>query len=265
MVCAQQRRHHGSVHRVRQGGLVLGLAAAGALQRRALDGDPGHGQARQRLQRRGARHRRGGRGQAAGRHRLRVDRAVAAGEGLQRADHPALHAVDPDRVPVPGGAVRELGDPLLGHHGGAARRAGRAARRHPDLEDERRVFPGGPADHHRPGIQERHPDRRIRQGTQCAGDARGRGGHDGGTHAPAPHPDDVAGLHPRRRADGHGQRCRRRRAARAGHGGHRGMLSGTVLAIFFVPLFFVLVRGLFRARPAMAAATTAQPADAAAS
>lgn len=44
-----------------------------------------------------------------------------------------------------------------------------------------------------------------------------------------------------------------------------GMLSGTVLAIFFVPLFFVLVRGLFRARPAMAAATTAQPADAAAS
>lgn len=103
------------------------------------------------------------------------------------------------------------------------------------------------------------------KGTQCAGDARGRGGHDGGTHAPAPHPDDVAGLHPRRRADGHGQRCRRRRAARAGHGGHRGMLSGTVLAIFFVPLFFVLVRGLFQARPAMAAATTAQPADAAAS
>lgn len=46
-----------------------------------------------------------------------------------------------------------------------------------------------------------------------------------------------------------------------------GMLSGTVLAIFFVPLFFVLVRGLFRARPATAtaAATTAQPADAAAS
>ncbi|WP_247307704.1 efflux RND transporter permease subunit [Ralstonia pseudosolanacearum] len=46
-----------------------------------------------------------------------------------------------------------------------------------------------------------------------------------------------------------------------------GMLSGTVLAIFFVPLFFVLVRGLFRAKPvtATAAATTAQPADAAAS
>ncbi len=43
-----------------------------------------------------------------------------------------------------------------------------------------------------------------------------------------------------------------------------GMLSGTLLAIFFVPLFFVLVRGLFRARPATVA-TLAQPADAAAS
>ncbi|MCY1529698.1 Multidrug/solvent efflux pump membrane transporter MepB [compost metagenome] len=45
-----------------------------------------------------------------------------------------------------------------------------------------------------------------------------------------------------------------------------GMLSGTVLAIFFVPLFFVLVRGLFKggsaATPA-APATHAQPAPAA--
>lgn len=29
-----------------------------------------------------------------------------------------------------------------------------------------------------------------------------------------------------------------------------GMLSGTVLAIFFVPLFFVLIVGLFRRKPA---------------
>jgi multidrug efflux pump len=29
-----------------------------------------------------------------------------------------------------------------------------------------------------------------------------------------------------------------------------GMLSGTILAIFFVPLFFVLVVGLFKAKPA---------------
>ncbi|WP_394791719.1 efflux RND transporter permease subunit [Rhodoferax sp.] len=34
-----------------------------------------------------------------------------------------------------------------------------------------------------------------------------------------------------------------------------GMLSGTVLAIFFVPLFYVVVQRLFKARPAAAAAT----------
>lgn len=43
-----------------------------------------------------------------------------------------------------------------------------------------------------------------------------------------------------------------------------GMLSGTLLAIFFVPLFFVLVRGLFQGKPATVAASV-QPADAAAS
>ncbi|CAN7726717.1 efflux RND transporter permease subunit [Variovorax sp. LjRoot290] len=41
-----------------------------------------------------------------------------------------------------------------------------------------------------------------------------------------------------------------------------GMLSGTVLAIFFVPLFFVLVRGLFKGQSA-APASHAQPAVAA--
>jgi multidrug efflux pump len=34
-----------------------------------------------------------------------------------------------------------------------------------------------------------------------------------------------------------------------------GMVSGTVLAIFFVPLFFVLIRGLFRPRNAKATQT----------
>jgi multidrug efflux pump len=45
-----------------------------------------------------------------------------------------------------------------------------------------------------------------------------------------------------------------------------GMLSGTLLAIFFVPLFFVLVRGLFQggsATPAAPVAPHAQPAAAA--
>ena len=43
-----------------------------------------------------------------------------------------------------------------------------------------------------------------------------------------------------------------------------GMVSGTVLAIFFVPLFFVLVRGLFK-RKSATAPVRVQPADAAAS
>jgi Cu/Ag efflux pump CusA len=47
-----------------------------------------------------------------------------------------------------------------------------------------------------------------------------------------------------------------------------GMLSGTLLAIFFVPLFFVLVRGLFKGRSSTPTLPTlpashAQPAAAA--
>jgi multidrug efflux pump len=40
-----------------------------------------------------------------------------------------------------------------------------------------------------------------------------------------------------------------------------GMLSATILAIFFVPAFFVLVLGLFRVKPI--AAEAAEPAPAA--
>jgi HAE1 family hydrophobic/amphiphilic exporter-1/multidrug efflux pump len=43
MVCAQQQRHHGSVQRVLYLALDHGLAPPGALQRRALGRNPGHG------------------------------------------------------------------------------------------------------------------------------------------------------------------------------------------------------------------------------
>jgi len=44
-----------------------------------------------------------------------------------------------------------------------------------------------------------------------------------------------------------------------------GMLSGTLLAIFFVPLFFVLVLGMFKRRPAEPASPASHnPAAAAA-
>jgi HAE1 family hydrophobic/amphiphilic exporter-1/multidrug efflux pump len=40
-----------------------------------------------------------------------------------------------------------------------------------------------------------------------------------------------------------------------------GMVSGTVLAIFFVPLFFVLVMRLFARQPATATSPTAPALD----
>jgi multidrug efflux pump len=61
-----------------------------------------------------------------------------------------------------------------------------------------------------------------------------------------PHRDDLAGLHPGRAAAGPGQRRRlgqpaRHRHRRDGRHDHR-----TVLAVFFVPVFFVVVRSLFK-------------------
>jgi multidrug efflux pump len=38
-----------------------------------------------------------------------------------------------------------------------------------------------------------------------------------------------------------------------------GMVTGTVLAIFFVPLFFVLIRGLFRPRGSKTPKTNENP------
>ena len=72
---------------------------------------------------------------------------------------------------------------------------------------------------HRPGRQERHPDRRVRQAARGPGPRPlGRRGG-GGTPAAAADPDDVARLHLRRRAAGVGGRGRRRAAPDAGHGG----------------------------------------------
>jgi multidrug efflux pump len=70
---------------------------------------------------------------AAGRLRVRVDRAVARGTpvGLDRDDPARLLAARGVLVPL--GALRELVDPVLGAAGGAARRARRGPRR--DVRD----------------------------------------------------------------------------------------------------------------------------------
>ena len=118
-----------------------------------------------------------------------------------------------DRVPVPRGAVRELVDPGGGDAGRAARDhrhgAGDAAAR---LE-QRCLLPGRAAHHGRPGRQERHPDRGVRQGKLRPGDAAARG--HGGCRPPATaaDPHDLAGLRVRRVAAG--DRHRRRVPAAA--------------------------------------------------
>ena len=64
------------------------------------------------------------------------------------------------------------------------------------------------------------------------------------------HPDDLAGLRLRRVPAGGGRRGRRRRPHR--HRNRRGRRHGhrhPVLAIFFVPVFFVVVLKLFRVKP----------------
>ena len=65
---------------------------------------------------------------------------------------------------------------------------------------ERRVLPGRPARHHRPRGQERHSDRRIRQGELRPRHGPGRVGDARGQAAPAPDPHDLAGVHVRRAA-----------------------------------------------------------------
>ena len=101
---------------------------------------------------------------AAAGNRLRMDRPLAAGATVGFAGASALRALDPRRVPVPRGAVRELVDSDLGDHGRAARRARCARRGHGAGTGERRLLPGRPADDDRSVGEERHPDRRVRAG-----------------------------------------------------------------------------------------------------
>ena len=75
-------------------------------------------------------------------------------------------------VPVPGGAVRELVDPVRGAAGGAAGRARRGARHRRARLQQRRVLQDRPDHHHRPVGEERGADHRVRQGPAGAGAQR---------------------------------------------------------------------------------------------
>ena len=197
-------------YRVPHNNLYPAAEVQGCHPARLLDrpGDRGHGAAR-------------GRG-AAGRLRLRVDRARLPGEARRQHGDLRVHRLGRVRVPVPGRPVRELAAAA----GGDPDRADVPARR-----DQRRAVPRAGQQHPgadrpdragRPRRQERDPDRRVRQAARGAGRGAAPGRRGRRPHPPAPDPDDLVRLHPGRGAAGHRHRRRRRDAAVAGHGGVLG-------------------------------------------
>jgi len=134
--------------------------------------------------------------------RLRMDRhrlPGIRGGGADRADPRPGRDL---RLPVPRGAVRELDDP----DAGAALGLGRGARRlcrHPDRQaDARPLRPDRPGGPDRARRQERHPDRRVRQGAAGEGPRAVPRRHIGRAHAIPVGDDDLVRLHPRPGAAG---------------------------------------------------------------
>ena len=105
---------------------------------------------------------------------------------------------------------------------------------------QRHLLPDRAADPGRAGGQERHPDRRVRRGTEP------QGGHvlfdaavGGGAAAAPAHRHDLARLHARaacRWPSPPGASANSRHSIGTGVIG--GMLAATVIAIFFIPLFY---------------------------
>ena len=151
----------------------------------------------------------GGRRGPAGGLRLRVDRHDLPGAEDRQHGDLHLRPVDRLRLPVHVGPLREL-DPAAGDHPDGApgdlRRDGRAlAVRHA----AGRLRPDRPGDAHRPGDEERDPDRRVRRGADGeARDEHHRLGQGGGPAAAPADPDDLVRVRLRRPADGPGHRRR---------------------------------------------------------
>lgn len=107
-------------------------------------------------------------------------------------------------------------------------------------------FQGGLTDRHRTVGQKRHTDRGICQGSDGEGRQKAARSHfKSGTYAFTTNTDNLVGLHPRRITAGDLHRCRLRLVNVVGTGVMGGMVTATLLAIFFVPVFFVVERLLF--------------------
>ena len=149
--------------------------------------------------------------------RLRLDRAVVPGDPLRQRGYPADGAVDLHRVPGAGRAVRKLVDPRLGAADRAAGVPGRGGVHPAARPSQRHLLQDRPDHGNRPGREKRDPDRGIRGGRAAGRTQPARGHGRRSPPAPAPDPDDLAGLHPRRVPAARLLRRRRQRTPRHRH------------------------------------------------
>ncbi len=201
--CPQRRQPDDSAAQPGRGAAGDRAAGADPLQQPDRRDDPGQPGSRY-LVRSGA----GGDGagcreHAAARIPRSVDRCVVPGEASRGQDRDHSRLCGAVRLPVPGGAVRELDDPgsgsAVGHD--RHRRILCRIRRRGDHARSLRADRHGGAD--RAGGQERHPDRGIRQGAPRRGDAAARSGNGGCPIALPSGDDDIVRLHPGPAAVGH--------------------------------------------------------------
>jgi multidrug efflux pump len=184
-----------------------------------------------------------GKGPAGG-LRLRLGRPIAPGNPLRQPDHDADDPLDRGGVPVPGGVVRKLVGAGVRAAGGAGGRAGRGVAVDGARIAERHLLQDRPDHGHRPGREERDPDRRVRDPGTRGRQAARPGGGGSLEAATASDPDDLHGLHHGRVAAGdfHGAGANARHAIGTGVIG--GMLAATFLGLLFIPVFYTIVRRL---------------------
>ena len=94
----------------------------------------------------------------------------------------------------------------------------------------------------RAGGEERDPDRGVRHAGRGAGHEPVRCGGGRGAHPAAADPDDVAGVHPGRRAAGDCTGAGAEMRQSLGTAVFAGMLGVTLFGLVFTPVFYVLTR-----------------------
>jgi len=98
------------------------------------------------------------------------------------------------------------------------------------------------------GLEETHPDCRVRKEQFEAGHDLIEATLNATRMRLRTDPDDLVRVHSRRVAARAGERCGFGSQNAIGIGVIGGMLTGTILAILFVPVFFVVVKRIFKAK-----------------